>query len=170
MNKIKVKKIALYALFTAVITACAWISVSTPFGVNLSFSLFGVCLAAFCLGVKGGIAATATYILLGAAGLPVFSQFTCGIGVLFGASGGFIFGFLIVAILCGIAKNSKTKVTRYLLAVTAVLVCHALGVLQFHFVTGNKIWASFLYASLPFLLKDIFLVFLASFVSKKIKF
>lgn len=169
MNKIKIKKIAICALFTAVITACAWISVSTPFGVNLSFSLFGVCLVAFCLGVKGGIAATVTYILLGAAGLPVFSQFTGGIGVLFGASGGFVFGFLIVTVLCGIAKRSKTKAMRYLLAVTSVLICHTAGVLQFHFVTNNGIGASFLYASLPFLIKDILLVFLASFVSNKIK-
>lgn len=169
MNKLKIKKIALCALFTAVITACAWISVLTPFGVNFSLTLFGVCIAAFCLGFKGGLAATLSYILLGAVGMPVFSQFSGGFGVLFGASGGFVFGFLVAAILCGIAKNIETKLVKYLLCVLAVLFCHTAGVIQFLFVTGNNIWASILYASLPFLLKDIILVFVAQIVSEKIK-
>ena len=115
MRKNKVKKIALYALFAAVITACAWISIPTPWGINATFSLFGVFLAAFCLGLEGGLVSTVTYILLGAVGMPVFSQFSGGMGVLLGASGGFVFGFLVAAILCGIAKRSKPNATRYLL-------------------------------------------------------
>lgn len=169
MNKTKIKNLALYALFTAVITACAWISVITPFGVNMSFSLFGVCLAACCLGLKGGLLSTVTYVLLGAVGLPVFSQFAGGIGVLVGPSGGFVWGFLASATLCGITQKLKNKFLKYIICAVAVLVCHTAGVLQFYFVTNNNIWVSVLYASLPFLLKDILLAIFAQVISVKIK-
>lgn len=169
MNKLKIKKTALAALFTAVIAACAWISVITPFGINLAFTLFGVCLSGFVLGVSGGIAATVCYIFIGSFGLPVFSAFSGGMGVLFGASGGFLWGFIIAALLCGIAKNKTNKLVKYFLMIFAVLLCHISGVIQYSFVTGNNLWVSFLTASLPFLIKDFIIVFIAEMVSKKIK-
>lgn len=169
MNKTKIKKIATAAIFTAIIAASAWISIFTPFGVNLTLQIFGVCLAGFCLGAKWGIAATAAYIALGAAGLPVFSSFTGGIGVLFGASGGFLWGFLASAALCGVAQAQNKKVIKYLLMISAVLICHAAGVIQFCIVSGVNVWAGFVTASLPFLVKDFILVFLAEVVARKIK-
>ncbi|MBQ8740940.1 MAG: biotin transporter BioY [Clostridia bacterium] len=169
MNKSKIKVIAISALFTAIIAATAWISVPTPFGVNLTLQTFGVCLAGFVLGAKAAAAATAAYIAIGAAGLPVFSSFTGGIGILFGTSGGFLWGFLLVAVLCGIAGITNKRALKYLLMVSAVLLCHAAGVIQFCVVSGVSVWAGFVTASLPFSLKDFILVFLAEFVAKKIK-
>lgn len=170
MNKLKIKKMTLAALLTAVIAASAWISVPTPFGVNLTLQTFGVCLAGFVLGAKWGMVATAAYLAIGAVGLPVFSSFTGGIGVLFGASGGFLFGFLFSAVLCGMAKNATRKPIEYLLMCLSVLICHTTGVIQFSYITGNGVLAAFLSASLPFLLKDFIIVFFAGFISKKIKF
>ncbi len=169
MNKIKIKKISLCAIFTAIIAACAWISVPTPFGINLTMQLFGVCLAVFILDVKGAVAATAAYIAIGAVGIPVFSSFTGGLGVLFGASGGFIWGFLIICLMCGISRKITKKTIKYTLMVLSVLLCHMAGIIQFCVVTATGIWAAFLSASLPFLLKDIILVFLAQIIAKKIK-
>ncbi len=169
MNKTKIKKIAIAAVFTAVIAATAWISIPTPFGVNLAFSLFGVCLTAFCLDIKSALAATAVYIALGAVGLPVFSQFSGGFGVLFGASGGFLWGFLLTVVLCGVASKANKKLFKYLFMILSVLLCHTIGALQYSVVSGNNIWISFLTASLPFFAKDVILVFLAELVAKKIK-
>ncbi|MBQ8266941.1 MAG: biotin transporter BioY, partial [Clostridia bacterium] len=154
MNKTKIKKMAISALFTAIIAATAWISVPTPFGVNLTLQTFGVCLAGFMLGAKAAIAATAAYIAIGAAGMTVFSSFTGGIGILFGTSGGFLWGFLLVAVLCGIAGIANKKALKYLLMVSAVLLCHAAGVIQFCVVSGVNVWVGFVTASLPLLLKD----------------
>lgn len=169
MKKARIKKIALCALFTAVITACAWLSIPTPFGINLAFTLFGISLAGFLLGVKGATAAVAVYIALGAAGLPVFSNFTGGIGILFGVSGGFLWGFLLTAVLCGIASKASKKLLKYTFMILSVLLCHMVGITQYCIVTGNNVLAAFLTASLPFLLKDIILLFLAELISKKIK-
>ena len=169
MRKAKIKKIAVTAIFTAVIAASSWISVFTPFGINLTLQIFAVCLAGFVLGAKWGMAATTAYIAIGAAGLPVFSAFTGGAGVLFGASGGFLWGFLLTAVLCGISSNINKKFLKYLFMMLSVLICHAAGVIQFCIVSGNNIWVSFLTASLPFLLKDLILVFVAQTIAKKIK-
>ncbi len=169
MNKTKIKKIAISAVFAALIAATAWISVPTPFGVNLAFTIFGVCLTGFVLGVKYGLMSTVVYIALGAIGLPVFSQFMSGFGILLGASGGFLWGFLITAALCGISKNMDKKALKIPVMILSVLICHAVGVAQFCIVSGNGILTGFITASLPFLVKDLILVFLADFVSKKIK-
>ncbi len=169
MNKAKIKQISLCAIFTAIIAATAWISLPTPFGVNLTFQVFGVCLAGFVLGIKGAMASTVVYIAIGAAGLPVFSSFTGGIGILFGISGGFLWGFLLTAFLCGVANRIANKILKYFFMILAVLLCHAVGVAQYCIVSGNNILVAFLATSLPFLAKDIILVFLANLISKKIK-
>ncbi len=169
MNKLKIRKITVTAIFTAVIAATAWISVFTPFGVNLTFQIFGVCLAGFYLGAKWGCAATAAYIVIGATGLPVFSAFTGGIGILLGTSGGFLWGFLPCAFLCGIASITDKITMKYLLMVLAVLLCHTAGVTQFCVVSGNGAWVGFISVSLPFLVKDLIMVFLAEIVANKLK-
>lgn len=169
MKKTKIKSLTLTAIFTAVIAVSAWISVFTPFGINLTLQTFAVCLAGFCLGAKWGTAAVAAYIAVGAAGLPVFSQFSGGFGVLFGVSGGFLWGFLVTAALCGVSKTTKKIALKYIIIILSVLVCHAAGVIQFCMVSGNNILTSFLSASLPFLAKDMILAFLANVIAKKIK-
>lgn len=169
MKKSKIKKIALSALFTAIIAVTAWVSVPTPFGVNFTFSILGVALTGFCLGVKGALAATVSYIVLGAAGLPIFSGFLGGIGILLGPSGGFIWGFLAVAVLCGIAKKINKKSFKYTLMSLSIVICHIAGILQYSIVTGNGLLISMVTISTPFLLKDFAIVFLSEIISKKIK-
>lgn len=169
MNKTKIKKIAATAIFTAIIAASSWISIFTPFSVNLTLQIFGVCLAGFCLGAKWGVAATAVYIVIGAAGLPVFSSFTGGIGILLGTSGGFLWGFLASSALCGVAGGQNKKVIKYLLMILAVLSCHTAGVIQFCIVSGVSVWAGFVTTSLPFLVKDFILVFIAELVARKLR-
>lgn len=169
MKKTKLKQLTLTAIFTTLIAASAWISVFTPFGINLTLQIFAVCLSAFCLGAKWGVASVAAYIAIGAAGLPVFSSFSGGFGVLFGVSGGFLWGFLITAVLCGISKNIAQKPLKIFVMILSVLLCHSVGVIQFSIVSGNNIWAGFITASLPFLAKDLTLVFVADFIAKKIK-
>ena len=82
------------ALFTAITAVLSQTAIPTPFDVPLTLQTFAVALCGYALGVKWGLASIATYILLGVCGVPVFSGFKSGAQVLFGATGGFIFGFL----------------------------------------------------------------------------
>ncbi len=167
MKRKNIQKVSLCALFSAIIAGSAFISIPTPLGVNLTMQMFAVCLAGLCLGIKGGIAAVAVYIAVGAAGIPIFSSFTGGIGVLIGPSGGFLWGFLFVAAFCGMATK-QNNVFKILFCASAVLACHILGIIQYSIVTGVGIWTSAITASLPFLLKDFIIVFSAFVTAKKI--
>ena len=169
MKKQNIKQIALCALFTAVIAASAWLSVPTPFGINLAFTVFGVSLAGFCLGARGAVASTAVYIIIGAVGVPVYSYFTGGIGVLLGPSGGFLWGFIAVALLCGLANRASKRYLKIILMLLSVLLCHSAGVVQYSVVSGVNLWAGFVTASLPFIVKDFVIVFLAEIIAKKLK-
>ena len=159
-------RVTLTALFAVIIAFCAWISVPTPLTVPVTLQIFGVALCGFLLGPKMGLGCTAVYISMGALGLPVFSFFQGGLGVLTSANGGFVFGFLILSLCCGLNTLCKPK---FILPLIGVLLCHAVGLLQFCLVSGSGFWGAFLTVALPFLIKDIFLVWLAGSVSKRIR-
>lgn len=169
MKKQSIKQIALCALFAAIIAAAAQISIPTPWGINLTLQTFGVCLCGCVLGAKAAAASTAAYIAIGATGLPVFSSFTGGVGIVLGASGGYLWGFLITAVLCGVAGRTKRRGIKMILMLLSILLCHAAGVAQYCAVTGVNVWGGIVGASLPFLAKDIIIVFLADFIAKKLK-
>lgn len=168
MKKLSVKSVTFTAVFAAILAALSQVALPLPFGVSLTLQTFAAALCGYSLGAIWGVISVAVYIALGAAGVPVFSSFRSGIGVLAGASGGFIFGFIFLALLCGIAFN-KSKPLCLILSLSGLLLCHLPGVVQFSFVTGTKFFASFLAVSLPFLIKDIISVILAYIVAKKIR-
>lgn len=83
----KALDLAYIALMAALIALCAWISV--PLGpVPFTMQTFGIFAALGLLGGRRGTLAFLIYLLLGIVGLPVFSGFSAGAGVLFGATSG----------------------------------------------------------------------------------
>jgi biotin transport system substrate-specific component len=82
----------LAAFFAALITVCSWISLPVA-DIAFTMQTFGVFLALGLLGGKWGSVAIAIYLLLGAVGMPVFSGFRGGVGMLAGVTGGYLWGF-----------------------------------------------------------------------------
>ena len=80
------------ALGAVLIALCSWITV--PAAVPFTMQTFAVFFILSTLGGKRGTVTILVYIALGAAGVPVFSQFGAGPGVLLGNTGGYILGFL----------------------------------------------------------------------------
>ena len=79
---------------------CVLAPLSIPIGpVPVTLATLVVYLMGSLLGWKWGTAACLAYLLAGLAGLPVFSGFQGGPGVLLGATGGYILGFLASALL-----------------------------------------------------------------------
>ncbi len=168
MQQTKTKNIIFTALFAAILCVCSQIAIPTPFGIPFTLQTFAVALCGYIIGAKKGCAAVLVYILLGAVGLPVFSGFGAGFSKLFGATGGFIFGFFAIVILCAAGENFS-KILSTLLGISGIIVCHLCGVLQYAAVTSNSFAASFLTVSGLFLVKDIISVILAKMISVPIK-
>ena len=115
------------AACAALMAVCAWIAIPTtpPF----TLQTMAVFLSVGLLGGKRGTAAVGVYLLMGAVGLPVFSQFTGGLGALLGATGGYIAGFLASALVMW-AMEQFLGAKPWVLAVSMVLgllVCYAFG-------------------------------------------
>ncbi len=163
--KLKALSVTFTALFTAVICILSQISFATPL-MPLTFQVLAIALCGFTLSVKQSLSAVVTYLLLGSFGLPVFSNFKGGIQVILGPTGGFLIGFIVLALFCGISKKTAKPISKIFLCGLGLLLCHLAGVLQFSLVTSNSFVASFVSASLPFILKDIVLIILAFFLSK----
>lgn len=85
-----------------VIAASAQIAIPLPFTpVPITGQTLGVLLVGIALGSRRGALAVLAYLAEGAAGLPVFAQLRGGAAVLFGPTGGYLFGFAAAAWVVG---------------------------------------------------------------------
>ncbi len=150
--KIKTIDLVMIALFAAIIAALSQIQIPMPTGVPATLQTLAVALCGYYLGAKKGTAAVLVYILLGAVGVPVFAGFKGGFACIGSLTGGFIYGFLAMAALCGI--NFKNKPLKILMGIAGVLALHFFGILQYTLLTPNDFIRSFLLVSAPYLPKD----------------
>ena len=89
--------------------------VSLPLGpVPISLQTFFVMTAGFVLGPTNGALAVALYLLAGLVGLPVFAGGTAGIEKLLGPTGGFLFSFVPMAMIAGIATRDRSRPLTWL--------------------------------------------------------
>ncbi len=163
------KELVLGGMFAAVLTVISQLSIPMPTGVPITIQLFGVTLVGVVLGWRLGLFATITYILLGAVGLPVFSNFRGGLGVLTGVTGGYIWAWPFLAVLSGISPKTESKGKNTLLIILSTLfgvaVVEIAGGLQWAALAGDKtVAAIFSYAIVAFVPKDILISILAVFV------
>lgn len=170
-NTFKVRDMALIALVSAAVAVLSLISVPMPSGVPITLQTFAVAFAGYLLGAKKGTASVLLYILIGAVGLPVFSGIKGGFSVLLGPTGGFLWGFIVLALLCGLKNNAKNKVLPLLLGFAGLLLCHAMGALQYALLASRPYWEAVALVSLPYLLKDgisLVLAFLAAWQANRL--
>ena len=105
-QKIRTKQMVLIALMTAVTCVLGPLSIPLPFSpVPISLTNFAIFLAIFVLGMKSGTISFIIYLLLGAIGVPVFSSFRGGLQVLAGPTGGYLIGFIFLALIMGFALD-----------------------------------------------------------------
>lgn len=173
-RRLSTKEIVLAAMFAAVMTVISQISLPMPTGVPITIQVFGVALIGVVLGWRLGLFSMLVYILLGAVGLPVFANFHGGFSSLIGLTGGYIWSWPIMAVLCGIEpplKNQKTKLAmRIVLAIIGLLIVETIGGLQWAALSSDMgLKAIFLYSIVGFVPKDILITVLAVFVGLTIR-
>lgn len=168
-QRFSTRSLVLTGMFVAVLAVLSQLSVPLPSGVPVTMQTFAVALTAYVLGPWMSAAATVIYILLGAVGVPVFANLYSGVGVLVGMTGGFIWGFLFMVILTGLAIQQKNKIYLLILSAAGLFICHLLGILQFMVVMGMDFVSAALAVSIPYLVKDIVSVIAAYFVALAIR-
>jgi len=108
--KLSIKDMVLCAVFAALISIGAFVSIPLPGGVPFSLQPFFAMLAGAILGSKRGAISMTVYTLMGLVGLPVFSNGTGGFGMIFKPTFGYIIGFIVCAYVVGlIVEKSREK-------------------------------------------------------------
>ena len=156
------------ALFAGSLCLCAWIAL--PVG-NIAVTLQTLALF-LSLGVLGGKLGTITccvYLLLGAVGLPVFSGFQGGLGMLLGTTGGYLVGFLAAALVYWLVTVLFPKAVLPAMLL-GQLACYILGTLWYGsmYLQGN-LPAALLQGVIPYLIPDGIKIVAAWILSKRLR-
>ncbi|MCM1538756.1 MAG: biotin transporter BioY [bacterium] len=168
-GRLSTRRLVYIGMFAAVLAVLSQIAIPMPTGMPLTLQTFAVALTGAVLGWRLSLASTAVWVLLGAAGVPVFSNFGGGVRVLAGYTGGFIWGFFFMAALCGIGSAMKNKPFGLEIGFLGLLICHVLGSLQYALVAQVDFWYAVLLVSVPYLIKDVISVILAFSVGAMIR-
>lgn len=158
---------ALFAALTAILSQLA-----IPIGpVPINLASFSVFCAGAILGPKLGALSQAAYVLLGIAGVPVFSLFRGGPGILMGPTGGYIAGYVLAAWLVGLlAERRKNKALQMALAMLpGFFVYMVTGIGWYMLSTKTGLWEALLVCAVPFLLGDFIKIILAALVSCRLR-
>lgn len=159
------------AMFTALLCICSWLSIPIPNG-TVSLQTFALFLTLGLLGGKYGSLVCLTYLLLGSVGIPVFTGFRGGIGILLGTTGGYLWGFLAASLVYWVITAKFGGKFKPIAMVSGLLACYALGTLWFSLVyTGGdrSIWLIIGNCVVPYLIPDGIKLVLAHVLTKKLK-
>lgn len=172
MKYTKTQKLVLCALFAALTAVLSQIAIPIgPVPVNLAtFSVF--CAGAF-LGPRLGPVSLLVWMALGVVGVPVFTMFRGGPGVLLGPTGGYIIGYVLAAFLIGLIThryNRAHKIHLYFLAMLAGSVTYfTLGTIWYMILTQTGLAATLMICVLPFIPGDLLKMAGAAFLLKRLQ-
>ena len=102
-KRLSTRKLVLIALMTAITCIFAPMAIPIPVSpVPISLTNLVIMISIYVLGFKDATISYIVYLLLGLVGLPVFSGFTGGLGKLAGPTGGYLIGFIFLALIAGL--------------------------------------------------------------------
>lgn len=134
--------------------------------VPVTLQTLAVLLVGAVLGWKRGAASLTTYLLAGAAGLPVFAGGSAGLAKFAGPTGGYLLSYIFAAAAVGWLVQryalDRKPVGAALAMLVASVVIYAFGLTWLGLVTGLKGQALLNAGLTPFLLGDSLKIALAA--------
>lgn len=170
-QKIRTKQMVLIALMTAVTCVLGPLSIPLPFSpVPISLTNFAIFLAIFVLGMKSGTISFIIYLLLGAVGVPVFSSFRGGFQVLAGPTGGYLIGFIFLALIMGFALDhfDRKLVPTIIGMIIGMAVCYAFGTVWLAKLLSLSFKEGLMMGVIPYLAGDAAKIIIAAIVGPKL--
>ena len=169
-KKLTIYNIAFMGLMAAVM--CILGPLSLPIGpVPVSLTNLVIYFTVFVIGAKAGLGSCCLYLLLGAVGLPVFSGFSGGLAKLAGPTGGYLVGFIFLALISGffVEKFSGNIVMAVIGMVLGTAVTYAFGTIwlcaQMHLTFVQGLYAGVI----PYLPGDAAKIVIAIIVGSAVK-
>jgi len=165
----KVYPLAMTAVMTAV--TCVLAPMAIPIGpVPISFTNLAIYISLYILGWKRGTLSYLVYVLIGAVGVPVFSGFSGGLGKLFGPTGGYIIGFIPMAVLAGLVIDKyRNRGVQMAAMIVGTAVCYAFGTAWFCVVMDSTVSAALAMCVFPFIPGDLAKMVIAMLVGPMIR-
>ena len=168
-QKITTKALALIAVMTAV--TCVLAPLSLPIGpVPISLTNLAIYFAIYILGTKRATISYVVYLVIGLVGVPVFSGFTGGPGKLFGPTGGYLIGFIFMALVAGIFIDKFEKKFLYSMLgmILGTVVCYALGTIWLAYQAQLDFKAALFAGVIPFIPGDLIKMIVAGIFGPQI--
>ena len=171
------RRVVFISLFAAFISVGAVIAIPVGSGTvpivlqNMFAVLSGVLLGGFA-----GFFSTLIWFFAGLIGLPVFSGGRSGIAHILGPTGGFIFGYILSALLAGIiagrprSKENASSIVRIIFAsIVAFVVLYIPGIFHFMILTKRSLSSTLAACVVPFIPGDIIKCILTIIIAKKLR-
>lgn len=159
-SRLRTRDLTYIAACAALLAVCSWISI--PTAIPFTLQTMGVFLTLGLLGGRRGTLAILAFLLMAAAGLPVLSGFTGGLGIMLGSTGGYILGFLLTGLVVWCAERFLGD-SLPVLAVSLVVglaLCYAFGTVWYMAVYARTegpigLATAFGWCVAPFLVPDL---------------
>jgi biotin transport system substrate-specific component len=133
--------------------------------VPITGQTFGVLLVGGSLGLRRGAVAVALYVLLGVVGLPFFAEGKGGLSIIWGATGGYLVGFILAGAVVGrLAELGWDRKIGGALGAMVVgsAVIYAVGLPWLKVVTGWTVEETIAHGLTPFVIGDTIKIILAA--------
>lgn len=152
---------------------CVLSVITIPIGaVPITLGTLGVFFCGMLLPTRYACLAVFGYLLLGAVGLPVFSSMQGGIGILFGMTGGFLWGYLPAVFVLSFFRRRFSGVPVLIeccIGLLSLLLCYLCGTIQFMILTACSIGTALTVCILPFVLFDLLKLSAALYLSRRFR-
>ncbi len=169
----KTKFVVYSALSTCFIVVCSLIAI--PSVVPITLQTFAIFLISLTFNLKISLVSLTAYLILGIIGLPVFSNFSAGFGVLLGPTGGYLLGFYLLIFSVHLFKKiiQKPYVNALIGGLLGLILLYLFGTAWYLLVYLGESLIGFLSALsvcvLPFIVGDLIKLFLAVAICERLK-
>ncbi|NLD48618.1 MAG: biotin transporter BioY [Clostridiaceae bacterium] len=169
------KKSVVYQIVTIGIMAaviCILGPLSIPIGViPISFTNLAIYFVLYALGMIKGTISYIVYMFIGFVGVPVFSGFTGGPLKLLGPTGGYIIGFIFMALISGVVIDKFFDKWYLCFAgmVSGTAVCYIFGTLWLSYQANMPISAALFAGVIPFIPGDLAKILIAACLGPRIR-
>lgn len=170
----KQKRLSIYQIvFMGVFAAllCILAPNSIPIGtVPITLTNLVIYVCVYVLGVYFGTGSVCIYLLLGIAGLPVFSGYQGGLAKIAGPTGGYIVGFIFMAIIGGlfIEISHRNIVLTVIGWIIGTAVAYAFGTVWFVNVMDTSYAYALRVCVYPFILLDLAKIVVGTLLGKAV--